>query len=227
MMRLGEKIDALNSLSNRSANNSEPALDKLDKLFMAITNLYNLKNGTKLSLDKEGITRIYTLPESGVNAETLQKADDYHEILSGEGYWALPLKNQDGIIDIVLTVAAIDANDADDPVSDRDTVYSIEEKEFIVSSLENGSLISSELYELFDKSAISGLIREAGYEYYNEAEMIIVDINYGNDFIVLTKAGNEELVVPLLTDESLFGIVNRKVYTWPEFVRIISSGLGH
>jgi len=225
MMRFGEKVDVLNSLASRSVNKAEPAMDKLDKLFMAVTELYNLKNGTKLSLVKEGITRIYTLPQSGVNAETLQKADDYHEILSGEGYWALPLKNQDGIIDTVLTVAE-DVAPAETSVSDSDTVYSVEEKEFIVSSLEKGSIIGSELYELFDKSAISGLISKAGYKYDNEAEMIIADINYGNDFIVLTQAGNEKLVVPLLTDESLFGVVNKKVYTWPEFVRIISSCLG-
>jgi len=225
VMRFGEDTAALNSLANRSANNDEPSPDKLDRLFTAITELYNLKNGTKLGLAKEGITRIYTLPKSGVNAETLQKANDFHEILSGEGYWALPLKNQDGIIDTVLTVAE-DVAPAETSVSDSDTVYSVEEKEFIVSSLEKGSIIGSELYELFDKSAISGLISKAGYKYDNEAEIIIADINYGNDFIVLTQAGNEKLVVPMLTNEDLFGVVNKKVYTWPEFVRIISSCLG-
>ncbi|NLX64837.1 MAG: hypothetical protein GX022_08720 [Clostridiaceae bacterium] len=227
VMRFGEDTAALNSLANRSANNDEPSPDKLDRLFTAITELYNLKNGTKLGLAKEGITRIYTLPKSGVNAETLQKANDFHEILSGEGYWALPLKNQEGIIDTVLTVAEeANNNPAGTSVSDSDTVYSVEEKEFIVSSLEKGSFIGSELYELFDKNAISGLIREAGYKYDNKSEMIIADINYGTDFIVLTQAENEKLVVPLLTNEGLFGVVNRKVYTWPEFVRTISSGLG-
>lgn len=226
VMRFGEGAAVLNSSENRSANSKKLAPDKMVILFTAIADQYNLKNGTNLSLYQEGITRIYTLPKSGVNAETLQKADDYHELLSGEGYWALPLKNQDGIIDVVLTVAEADINPSKTSELGSGNVYSVEEREFTVSSLENGSFIGSELYELFDANAISGIIREAGYEYDNKAEMIIADINYGTDFIVLTQAENEKLVVPLLTNENLFGVVNRKVYTWPEFIRTMSSGLG-
>lgn len=226
MMHPGKSIAVLNSSANRSVNNAELDMEESVNYFTSITDQYNLKNGTKLSLAEEGITRIYTLPETGVNAETLNNAEDYQEILSGEGYWALPLKNQDGVIDVVLTVAEAGNNAAETFVSDSDTVYSAEERNFIVSSLENSSFIGSELYELFDKSAISGLISKAGYEYDNKAEMIIADINYGTDFIVLTQAKNEKLVVPLLTNENLFGVVNRRVYTWPEFVNIISSSLG-
>lgn len=226
MMRFGENITVLNSLANRTANNAEPGVDESVIHFTSITDQYNLKNGTGFSLAKDSITRIYTLPESGIDAETLLDAGDYNEILSGEGYWALPLKNQNGSIDIVLTAATFDINSPETPVSSRNTVYSAEGKNFTVSSLENSSYLVRELGEIFDSDRLSAIISEMGYEYDNKAEIIIADINYGTDFVALTETKNEKLVIPLFTNQTLFGVVNKKIYTWPEFVKIISTGIG-
>ncbi|NLB78784.1 MAG: hypothetical protein GX796_08050 [Clostridiaceae bacterium] len=217
---------AMNSSISRTVNSAEPSLDEAAKQFSLIAEQYNVNNETSLKFDKENITRIYTLPESGVTAEALLEADDYHEILSGEGYWALPLKNEEGNFDVVLTVATFDINDPETPVSNRDTIYSVENKGFIVSSLENSDYIGTELPDLFDSEILSGMISEMGYELDNKAETIVVDINYGYDFIVLADTKKEKLVIPFLADESLFGVVNKRIYAWPEFVKIVSTSMG-
>ena len=70
------------------------------------------------------------------------------------------------------------------------------------------------------------MISEMGYELDNKAETIVVDINYGYDFIVLADTKKEKLVIPFLADESLFGVVNKRIYAWPEFVKIVSTSMG-
>lgn len=214
-------LQAINSLPNRSPNDSTRGHVETIDAFNGIVSQYNTTNGTQLSLEEAGVTRIQTLVQSGVNADMLLNVKSYRDIVSDEGYWALPLKNAQGVMEGLLSVNAIDDRNPNMTISSNDLLYSYKQEEFIASTNPQGAFVYKNCELMFDADGLVTLIEAKGYK--TVSETIVVDINYGMDFIVFAEADGQELSIPFLTNESLFGLENSKIYARDELFNILSE----
>lgn len=219
----GGSIAFLNSSVNRSSNNTAGSLEESIEVFHSITEQYNTVNNTKLDLEEDAITRIHTVIAEGVSAEELINTKSYLEILSNEGYWALPLKSEAGAIEEILTVNTIDSSDPNIAISNRDTVFVVDKVSYLVSALENSKYISTELVDIFNSNTLNSIVSDSGYK--NDSEIIVADINRGMDFVALARVNGNEIAIPLLTNELVFNLTNRRVYFWDEFCKVVSMSM--
>lgn len=211
------KASALYSSAKRESGISKTSITELEQLFTEIVNIYNQANETGLILNEGTILRVTCLPKEGVSARTLIESEDYDEVLSDEGYWALPLVDQNGNIEKILTVCDYDQVDPD-AVSGMDITYTIERNKYVVSELSVGDSIGSDLKDLLSEILYDlGDIRKSG--------LVIVDINNGTDFIAIVDMGERKMIVPLLMNNGIFGLENKKIYNWSMFTRIVGKNL--
>ena len=215
------KVLVLNSLANHAPNSQDEAIS--NQSLNAIASLYNETKGTQLILKEEGITRITSLVKTGVDAQKLEKAQDYHGILSEEGYWALPLMSDNGDIEMILAVNTFDSDNPNTTISSQDIIYSVGGVHYIVTEFTDSIYMGSELKELMDINAIGDIIKKSGYTY--NSDIIVADVNYGMDFIALFSSGKQEFVIPFMINSSMFGLENRRVYTWTEFTQVVSQSM--
>lgn len=207
-------------------------IDKADKAgyadaFKYIVDRYNDSNGTNYSLDQDGVTPIHSLPETGVNADMLLEAKSYRDILSGEGYWALPLKDSDGNYKGFLSAVSLEQASPDMAVSNQDTTVDFEGGKFLASFMgdTSGDKYVASLFEsLFDGEKIVFMVREAGYDNVS-SEPVIADINNGIDFLAFIEADDQELAVPFIVSHDYAAIENNKVYTREELFSALSESL--
>ncbi len=215
------KVLVLNSLANHAPNSQDEAIS--NQSLNAIASLYNETKGTQLILKEEGITRFTSLVKTGVDSQKLEKAQDYHGILSEEGYWALPLMSDNGDIEMILAVNTFDNDNPNTTISSQDIIYSVGGVHYIVTEFTDSIYIGSELMELMDINAIGDIIKKSGYTY--NSDIIVADVNYGMDFIALFSSGKQEFVIPFMINSSMFGLENRRVYTWTEFTQVVSQSM--
>lgn len=211
------KITVLRSSAKREPGIREASLAELVQPFKEIVNIYNQANETELILKEETILRISSLVKEGVSAQMLNEANDYNDILSDEGYWALPLIDENGGIEKVLTVCFYDQDEPEE-VSSPDIIYTIDKKKYIVSELAVGDDIGTELKELLSEILYSlGDIDKSG--------MVIIDINNGTDFIAIVDIRERKAIVPLLINDGIFGLKNNNIYNWAMFKQSVSQSL--
>jgi hypothetical protein len=209
---------ALFSSSKRETGIMEASIAGMTEPFREIVNVYNQANETELILREEAILRVSCLLKEGVSAQLLIDSEDYSEIISDEGYWALPLVNLNGDIEKILTVCDYDQIDPD-AVSGMDIIYTIERNKYIVSELSVGDSIGADLKDLLSQILYSiGDISRSG--------LVIIDINNGTDFIAITQMGEQTAIVPLLMNDGLYGLKNKKIYNWAFFTRTVGNNLG-
>lgn len=216
-------LQTLNSLSNRTKNNVAGSPDDSMGVFNAIVSQYNSSNGTQLTLDEVSVTRVYTLLPGGVNSNLLSDAGSYKEILSNEGYWALPLKNVQGVIEKILSVNLLDDGNPNMTVSSEDLQVKLNQDEFLVSSEPAGDITSRGNQMIFDANSLVNKVKAE--EYQSVSETIVVDVNYGSDFLVFVNADGQELAIPFFTTDNLFGLENKKIYARDELFKIISNDM--
>lgn len=212
------RISALYSSDKREPDIMNVSITELEQPFKEIVNLNNQANDTELILREEAILRVSCLIKDGVSAQKLKETDDFNKILSGEGYWALPLINKNGDIEKILTVCSYDTDNPEVAVSDLDVIYTIDRKKYIVSELEVGDNIGADL-----KMLLSDILVSLGD--INESGLVIIDINYGTDFIAIVDMGERKMIVPLLMNDGIFGLENKKIYNWAFFKRTVSESL--
>jgi len=193
--------------------------------FIGIANQYNDMNGTDLTLDQEGIIGVHTLVETGVNANSLLNAQSYREILSGKGYWVLPLRDSQGAVEMLLNVNAINADNEELDVSGNNFEYGSDGQEYLAAIQPSGDVTARENEILFDLESLKNLVLDAGYK--TISEIVIADINDGMDFLVFAQADGAELAVPCFTNSGLFGLENNKVYARDELFEIIGNNMLH
>jgi hypothetical protein len=211
------EISELHSSAKREPGIRETSLTELEQPFIEIVNLYNQANETELMLKEGTILRITCLIKEGVSAKMLIDANDFNEILSDDGYWALPLINENGDIEKILTVCAYDPGNPE-AVSSLDIIYTINRKKYIVSEVSVGDNIGAEL-----KGLLSDTLNSLGD--IDDSGLVIIDINYGTDFIAIVEMGERRMFVPLLMNDGVFGLENKKIYNWAMFKRVVSTNL--
>lgn len=216
-------ISVLNSLDNRAPNSKDDIKAVSEQSFNVIADLYNETKETQLILVEEAITRINSLVKTGVDTQMLLRAQDYYEILSDEGYWALPLMNGNGDIEKILAVSTFDSGNPDAAITSQDIIYTIGEVQYIVTEFTDSIYIGSELKELLDINAVRDIIKKSGYTC--ESDIIIADINYGKDFVALFNSGKQKFVIPFMINNSTFGLENKKVYAWTDFTQVASQSM--
>jgi hypothetical protein len=214
-------IKGLNSGFNSTQDVFSDDFDSYE-VFNAITRYYNEQNNMDYVLDITAAVQINSLLDDGVSAETLLEAKSYRDIISGKGYWALPLEKE-GVINTVLIVSKLDKNKPFIPISNNDITYSYNNEYYIITVHPEGSYIGANLEGLFDADVLTTRINKMGYE--NISELIVADINYGSDFIAFITADDKELAIPLAINPDLFGIENMKVYYLNELFEIIANNL--
>lgn len=222
-MAMGDSytLNALNSSLNRTKNEAVPAKTESMKAFKAIVDQYNKTNGTRFTLYEDGITRIQTLVISGVNSEMLQKTKSFRDLLSGEGYWLLPLRNSSEKIEHILNINTVDASNPGLSVSNRDLIVNVDNADYLVSTNDEVISQAAKFSLMFDSNALTEAVKAKGYD--NIKTINIIDINYGLDYIIFVEADGKELGIPLLINENMLGLTNNSVYEREELFRIISQ----
>jgi hypothetical protein len=218
----GSTPKALNSMLNRTSNKEAGSIEGSMDLFETVVNTYNSTKGTRLTLDKTGITRVRTLLQDGINAESLKNAGSYNDILSDEGYWALPLKNSQGYLETIVDVNTIDKDNPNMSVSSSDIPVKFNNEQYLVSEQPSGILYEGNNIA-FDVVSIRNMVLAQGYKSVSEA--VIADINYGKDFLAFMNADGKEIAVPVLTSGNLFGLENRKIYNRDELFKVIINNM--
>lgn len=209
-------IEGLYSATNRTVDEYEPDDAKLMEHFESIVTQYNTVQGTQFTLFSTGVTRVETLVETGVTADMLQNMTDYHELLSGKGYWLLPLKNSDGVLEDVITVNTMEAQNKELVVTSYDFVFSTNNYRFLVSPHSSGALVAKNCELMFDASNLVSEVKAKGYK--NISDMTILDINYGMDFLVMFKGDGKQLAIPFVLDQELYGLENQRIYPSEELI---------
>lgn len=213
---------SLNSSENRTKNKIlGNALDEKEtiEIFNSIVTQYNTITSKQLSLYESGVVWIQTLINTGVTQQMLINMSDYHDILSGEGYWLLPLKNSLGVIEDLISVNDININNKDIVIDNNDFTFTLNGISFLVSPHTSGKTVGMNYDLIFTPSGVKELVKSAGYK--NVSDITIIDINYGMDFVVMLKADEKDLCIPFVLDESYLGIKNKMIYNIDEFVKII------
>ncbi|NMA64787.1 MAG: hypothetical protein GX957_00905, partial [Clostridiaceae bacterium] len=82
----------LKSYSVHEENKRTEGTDN-SEAFKYIANNFNSEKKTDYVLDVTNIVRANTFVSEGVYADTLLSTEDYRDLLSNEGYWILPLKD--------------------------------------------------------------------------------------------------------------------------------------
>lgn len=186
--------------------------------FRYIASTFNSDNKVDYVLDEVNILQVNTLIEEGVDADALQNTESYRNILSDEGYWALPLNDNKGTLKAFLRVA--DINDANTVVSasGNEKIYNFNDKMYFVSTYESPEI--SNLETMFDKAALMELI-EQNYNIKNRP--VIVDINNGRDFVVFFEDSEKQMGIPFFTNRDMFGLENSKIYETSQMFTVISE----
>ncbi len=211
----------LNSSPNRSKNEShKEQAEPLDAFNGAVIQ-YNTAKGTQFTLNEAGVTRVQTVFTTGIQDDMIIKASSYKELLSGEGYWALPLMNTNDVMEGLLTVNVVDQANSNMTVSSNDLLYTFNDVDYLISAHPAGARISKSFEMMFDTSGLVDLAEAKGYK--TVSEPVVVDINYGMDFLVFMEADQQELAIPFLLDENLFGLENMKMYARNELFKIIGQ----
>ncbi|MCX7771958.1 MAG: hypothetical protein N2376_02455 [Clostridia bacterium] len=220
--RLAPAITSLNSLPGSTfdidATESVPTA-----AFDGIVAAYNQANALNLMLDKGQVTLVNALAPSGAAKSTFQNAKNTDVILSGNRYWMLPLKNQNGAVEAVLAVNTYNDNDPAQPISSNEILYKNGEEGYKANALGAGPSVYQTLPEVFDTASLKALFEASGYS--NISDLVIVDINYGMDFMAFAKSDGKELGMPLLTSGNFLGLENRKVYLRDELFKFIVQAL--
>lgn len=216
-------IKKLNSSANSPKN-----LIKLDKaersnLFDSITNRYNSTNGKSFIPDHAAAAYIHAVTDGGVDADMLNNAKSYNDILGDSGYWLFPLKDSQHKIEVLLAVNVISDQNPEMSVSSSDLICAYEGKKYLVSANTKPAAEENILDTMFDSGKIVELVKAKGYK--TVSEPVVVDINYGKDFLGFVTADGKELTIPFLTDESLFGVENGKIYARDEVFRMIGKSI--
>jgi len=218
-----QKDSSLRSSTNNETNDSAVFGSELWQLFDDIVDVYNQANETQLKLDTLSVTRISCLVKEAADPQVLMGAQNFDEIVSDEGYWALPLLNADSNIEKILTVCNYDLKDADTEITSDDILYTIERKQYIVSELPAGAENLYLTFELLHMGSSSEVLE--GHTDIRESTVMVVDINDGMDFLYLSGSSGSRTAIPYLTHEGLFSLENGKEYTWDEFVETVSQSL--
>ena len=211
-----------------SSANSPKNLIKLDKaersnLFDSITNRYNSAKETNLSPDHAGATYIYAVADGGVDADMLNDAKSYNDILGDSGYWLFPLKDSQHKIEALLAVNVISDQTPEMSVSSSDLICAYEGKKYLVSADTKPGAEENILDMMLHSEKIVELVKAKGYK--TVSEPVVADINYGRDFLAFVTADGKELAIPFLTDESLLGVENGTIYNRDEMFRVISGSI--
>lgn len=216
-------IQSMNSFSYTTDSNYRAGEEASNEVFMEILSKYNVTNRVSLTMSGRGAIYVNALVEGGVDIELLKTVKSYKEILSNSGYYVLPLVNQYGNIDVLLSVNRYDSKkESANEVSVAEIKYASEQGDYTAVNNSYGSDITEKVGDvLFDSEKIETLFKEAGYK--DISEILIVDINYGMDFVVFATADGKELCLPLMITDGLLGIENRKVYKCDEFFKIVGE----
>ncbi len=212
-------IEGLFSAANRTEEEYRPDTMELMEHFEAIVTQYNTVQGTQFTLYKSGVTRIQTLVETGVTAQMLQDMTDYHQLLSGKGYWLLPLHSSNGLVEGLVTVNTMDSQSKELNISSNDFVFSTNNHRFLVSPHPSGALIAKNCELMFDSASLTQKAKSEGYK--NISDITIVDINYGMDFLVMLTGDDKQLSIPFVVDQNLYGVENNRLYQSDELIKII------
>ncbi|NLU51689.1 MAG: hypothetical protein GXX10_02325 [Clostridiaceae bacterium] len=193
--------------------------------FKYIVEQYNERNGTSFNLVSEDIIPIHSLPDSGVDAKMLIDAKSYRDIISGEGYWALPLVTSEGKYEGFLSTVAIE----DEPkvvVPSNATIVEFEGSKFLVSAKDASSSDNDvSLFEsMFEGEEIVALVEETGYGSVS-SEPVFADINRGTDYLAFIEADGKELAVPFISSGAFPTVESKKIYTLSELFEIIRGYL--
>ena len=214
-------LKSLQSSLNDTKNEVESDEARNRDVFVGAVSEYNTANSTQFTLNEAGVTRIQTVIPTGVDSEMLVKAKSYKELLNDTGYWALPLKNTNGIMEGLLTVNALNSENMDFSISSQDIIYTHEQKQYVISTHPIGAFISKNYEMMFDSDSLIKWVEAKGYK--NVYDPVVVDINYGTDFLVFLEADRQELAIPFLIDPGLFGLESKRVYARDELFKIISE----
>jgi hypothetical protein len=215
------RIEVLFSAANRTEMEYSPDNAGYMEYFEAIVTQYNTVQGTQLSLNKTGVTRVETLVETGVTADMLRNMTNYHELLSGKGYWLLPLHNADGLIEGLVTVNAMEAQNKDLIVADNDFVFSTNHHRFLVSPHPNGNLVAKNCEKMFDTTSLINEIKVSGIK--NVTDLTVVDINFGMDFLVMFEGDGKQMAIPFVLEQEAYGLENQRIYPSVELIEIITE----
>mgnify|MGYP001356953797 FL=1 len=191
---------------------------ELREVFRHIAGAYNSDNRADYVLDEANIVRIRTLVGEGVHADTLKNSVSYRDILGDEGYWALPLEDNQGDLRAFLKVTELSGTNIAVPSSGNDKIYKFEGKDYFVSADSRAEI--SSLEPMFDRKALMLLIEQSCKL---KDGPVIVDINNGEDFIVFFGDNEKQLGMPFFTNTGLFGLENSEVYEIARMFDIISE----
>lgn len=221
MTLMAPAVERLNSLANASQTSVMfTANNEYADAFNYLVSQYNSDMETIYVLDESKATLVHAVQDNGVDASTLLAAESYRDILNNEGYWVLPLKNEDDVTDRLLAVNIIDSTDREMTISSNDITYEYQQKSFLVTPIFRSF---DDIQIIFDKMSLTEHVQASGYK--EVSDPVIADINNGNDFIAFMEADNQEIAVPLFTNNGLFGLENNRVYNRDELFKIISGYL--
>ncbi len=212
-------VEKLDSLSNKTSITIMETGNYNDA-FVYLVNRYNSEMGTLYDFDENSAALVYTVRDDGLDSEELLSAKSYWDILDNEGYWILPLKNENKVTERLLAVNKIDSKDKDKTVSSNDVIYEYQQDSFLVTPIFKSF---NDAARLFDTAALKEFVHENGYA--EVTDPVIADINNGNDFIAFMVADNQEVAVPLFSDSGLFGLESNRVYQRDQLFSILSSHL--
>jgi len=221
-----ESIKAPNSLNSFEIGDIRSKTDENvpSDAALAVAEAYNTANGTKYTLYENKTVTVYTLKSGGVNVQEIRKAENFDEIIGKQQYHLLPLRDENQKLTMMLPVVESAVSYSDYSNAPADIVYTNKGRTWLSSAYWGIKTEQLNAEFLLNREEHLRIVKETfGTESINDYK--IIDIQNGNDFVIVIKADGAEYAIPCFKTVYSDAVENYKAYHSKDVLKSLVDSL--